>query len=416
MPFLSNLITRRLIRLRMACFEIYFKSHIKLRIKFKNMARIAVISTMEASSWGGSEYLWAAMAEQALSEKHEVFISICDWSVSHLLVRQLQQQGAQLLPRARSSSLLSRIFKKTRAKISFIPLKSPYQTIFECKPDVICISQGGISEANQPELLNLLTHNSLPYLIISHLNVDNFIFNSITLLIAQKLFSQAAHHVFVSHNNQKLAERQLAQSLPNAVLLQNPVNLSEVTMVPWPSQSTICFANVARLDAALKSQDVLFETLSSPTWKQRNWQCRLYGSGPDQAYLEALAQHYDITHKVEFMGHVNDIRSIWSDNHLLLLPSRAEGTPLALVEAMLCGRPAVVTDVGGNAEWIEEAQTGFVAETATAKSFSAALNRAWLAQIKWQQMGIKAHEYAITKIDYSPGQSLLKLVLDASKK
>ena len=52
--------------------------------------------------------------------------------------------------------------------------------------------------------------------------------------------------------------------------------------------------------------------------------------------------------------------------------------PLALVEAMLCGRTAVVTDVGGNAEWIEDGETGFVAEAATAKSFGAALKeRGW---------------------------------------
>ena len=53
---------------------------------------------------------------------------------------------------------------------------------------------------------------------------------------------------------------------------------------------------------------------------------------------------------VHFRGHVNDIRAIWEQNHLLVLPSRYEGLPLALVEAMWCGRPAVVTDVGGNAE------------------------------------------------------------------
>ena len=41
-------------------------------------------------------------------------------------------------------------------------------------------------------------------------------------------------------------------------------------------------------------------------------------------------------------------------NHLLVLPSRAEGTPIALVEAMICARPAVVTDVGGNVEWLED--------------------------------------------------------------
>jgi glycosyltransferase involved in cell wall biosynthesis len=83
---------------------------------------------------------------------------------------------------------------------------------------------------------------------------------------------------------------------------------------------------------------------------------------------------------------------------------------------MLCGRPVVATDVGAVSEWIEDGQTGFIAEASTAKSFGAALNRAWQSQSQWKQMGIQAHKDATEKLDYSPGQSLLKLVLDASKK
>jgi glycosyltransferase involved in cell wall biosynthesis len=101
-------------------------------------------------------------------------------------------------------------------------------------------------------------------------------------------------------------------------------------------------------------------------------------------------------------------------NHLLVLPSRSEGTPLALVEAMLCARPAVVTDVGGNADWVEDDQTGFVAEAPTAKSFGAALERAWAARAKWQIMGKQARDNAVIKFDKSAGKSLLKVLLEAS--
>ena len=81
---------------------------------------------------------------------------------------------------------------------------------------------------------------------------------------------------------------------------------------------------------------------------------------------------------------------------------------------MLCGRAAVVTDVGGNAEWIEDGQTGFVAEAATAKSFGRALERAWLARGEWEKMGIGARSKALMKFDKSAGKSLLKVLLDAS--
>jgi glycosyltransferase involved in cell wall biosynthesis len=87
---------------------------------------------------------------------------------------------------------------------------------------------------------------------------------------------------------------------------------------------------------------------------------------------------------------VNDIRAIWEQNHLLVLPSRYEGLPLALVEAMWCGRPAVVTDVGGNAELCGDDETGFVAPAANLRSFNQALRRAWERRAEWPRLGQEA--------------------------
>ena len=173
-------------------------------------------------------------------------------------------------------------------------------------------------------------------------------------------------------------------------------------------------ANVARLEAGQKGQDVLLEVLGSPIWRSRDWRLTLVRRGARQELSGRLARHYPIADHVEFCGYVDDIRSIWQVNHVLALPSRNEGMPLALVEAMLCGRPAVVTDVGGNAEWIEDGQTGFVAEASTAKSFGAALERAWLAQTDWEESRIGAHKSALARFDKSAGKSLLTIVLDAA--
>ena len=57
--------------------------------------KIAFISTMDSAPWGGSEYLWATTAEQALKEGHEVMVSLYDWSVNQPLVTKLQVQGVQ---------------------------------------------------------------------------------------------------------------------------------------------------------------------------------------------------------------------------------------------------------------------------------------------------------------------------------
>jgi glycosyltransferase involved in cell wall biosynthesis len=83
-----------------------------------------------------------------------------------------------------------------------------------------------------------------------------------------------------------------------------------------------------------------------------------------------------------FRHHVVNVLEIWQHNHLVVLPSRYEGLPVALVEAICCGRPALVTDVRQT-----PSGSGFVADAPTAKSLGAALERAGLAQADLQKIG-----------------------------
>lgn len=377
-------------------------------------------------SLGGSEELWAAMVNEALSESFNVAVSVYRWPSTPPKIQELQQKGVQIFqwfyPEAQKQN---KGIKKVINKIIFLfkevfnsnkKYVSPFRDLFIPHPDVVCINHGATYDSiHLLELLYELHKNLIPYVVVCQLNSDSCLLDRKTQEVAVNFFDRASRIIFVSYHNMRMAERQLAKTLPNALVLQNPVNLSDITVVAWPSSEVLCMASVARLEAAYKGQDVLFETLSSELWKNRDWRLRLYGAGPDKDYLEALAKHYGISERVQFCGHVKDIRAIWLDNHLLVLPSRAEGTPLALVEAMICGRPAVVTDVGGNAEWVEEQKTGFIAEAPTAKSFSAALERAWLAQADLQRIGIQAHKNAVVKFDKSPAKSLLKVVIDAAK-
>jgi glycosyltransferase involved in cell wall biosynthesis len=48
-----------------------------------------------------------------------------------------------------------------------------------------------------------------------------------------------------------------------------------------------------------------------------------------------------------FLGHVDDVRTVWAQAHVGVLPSRREGLPKSLLEAAACGRPLIATDVPG---------------------------------------------------------------------
>jgi len=229
------------------------------------------------------------------------------------------------------------------------------------------------------------------------------------------MFARAHRVVFFAERHLKNVERDLTRFLPNAVILRNPVNLAESGPLPWPAGSPIRFATVSVLDAAIKGLDLMLEALSDPQWRTRDWQLRIHGEGRDKENLRALAAYYGLSNQVSLCGQAEDIRSVWADSHLLLLPSRSEVAPLTLIEAMLCGRPAVITDVGGVREWVEEPRTAFIAEGATVRSFRSALERAWQARGNWPQMGVSAFDSVREKIDPKAGQTLLHLLLASGR-
>jgi glycosyltransferase involved in cell wall biosynthesis len=61
--------------------------------------------------------------------------------------------------------------------------------------------------------------------------------------------------------------------------------------------------------------------------------------------------------------------------------------PLAVVETMICHRPAIVTDVAGNRELVRDGINGFLAGAPTVALLDEAMNRAWSHRSDLKQMG-----------------------------
>ena len=126
-----------------------------------------------------------------------------------------------------------------------------------------------------------------------------------------------------------------------------------------------------------------------------------YGDGPNSAMLKNMKSYHGLE-GVVFEGFTADVEEIWKTHHALILPSRQEGLPLALVEAMLCGRPAIVTDVAGNAELLEDGVTGFIAAAPTTLHLDAALEQAWGQRSRMRRMGEMAGERVRQQVMRNP--------------
>jgi glycosyltransferase involved in cell wall biosynthesis len=84
------------------------------------------------------------------------------------------------------------------------------------------------------------------------------------------------------------------------------------------------------------------------------------GQGEEEERLKALALELGIADHVQFIGLRFDLPEMYQLFDVFLLTSFSEGISVTLLEAMASGVPAVVTDVGGNREIVDEGKTGYM--------------------------------------------------------
>ncbi len=128
--------------------------------------------------------------------------------------------------------------------------------------------------------------------------------------------------------------------------------------------------SVGRLDA-MKAHDILLKAIA-PLPGVR---LVILGEGNQRQALEQLAASLGIADRVELRGWVNHPRDHLPQFDAIALPSRSEGFPLAMVEAMLAARPVVATRVGSIPEAIQDGVTGLLVEKNDIAGLTLALQR-----------------------------------------
>jgi len=365
---------------------------------------------MEGDPWGGSEELWFNVAKYALEKGAEVHFSTICWDRTPEKLQELINNGAR--PHFRKNPSIEFVKKVFRQLKSIYPIGN-WDFVTD-DFDHILISFGGPYDLlDEKKLLKILIDKNLKYSIIQQFNYDNFFLDDKNRALAKTFLTKARHVFFVSGRNLESTERNIVTKLHNSVLVSNPANIRDLTEgIPFPENIKPTFACVARLDVKLKHQDLLISAFSEPEWRNRDFKLHLYGKGVGENYLRELINFYNMEDKIEIKGHVSDIRQVWTDNHIMVLPSSAEGSPLSIIEAMYCSRPIIATDVAGNTALFNE-KSGFVISGINVKSVGKALNKAWEERNNWEEMGLEARKH-IRSIHDSESHKKMYSIISAS--
>jgi len=349
--------------------------------------RLVFVSTMAGEPWGGSEELWSRTALDLVSQGFPVSASVLEWSPLHPRVLDLRARGVDLWARPQWYSLRRHPWDRLMSRGKDRTTYAVARLIAARPPALVVFSEGG--PLPPVDLLELCVAQGVRFATIGHANWDWGWYSDNIAERYRAALAVARRCYFVSRGNLHAAEKQIGGELLNAEVVWNPVNLPPDASPPWPPLGPggeLRLACVGRLHPPSKGQDILFEALAQPQWRERPWRLYLYGEGPIRRSLERLAQRLGLVDRAVFAGFA-PVEKIWADNHVLVMPSRYEGLPLAMVEAMLCARPVVATDVAGHAEVIDDGVTGFLAAAPTAGSIAEALERLWARRGEAQDMG-----------------------------
>jgi glycosyltransferase involved in cell wall biosynthesis len=117
------------------------------------------------------------------------------------------------------------------------------------------------------------------------------------------------------------------------------------------------------------------------------------GEIQDQDYYEecrALVSSLGIDDNIKFIGHSDNMLDLYHQTDIFVLSSESEGVPLALLEAMSCGVPAVCTGVGGVPEIIADTETGYLVKHGDITAMSNRISTLLGDDELRKSMGIKA--------------------------
>ena len=193
----------------------------------------------------------------------------------------------------------------------------------------------------------------------------------------------------------------------SARIAQIPLGADEHVFYPADQQEKIRLRQEFRIDPESlviafagrlnpeKNLSLVLRTLSENREKQPPLKLIVAGQGPSKPELQRQAAELSLKEQVIFLGNVTSLRKVYAVSDLLLLPSYTETFGLVVVEAALCGVPALRSNTFGAVDQIIEGINGAIFNLGEPASFSRKLTDLLRSPERLRQMGDEARSLAL---------------------
>ena len=167
---------------------------------------------------------------------------------------------------------------------------------------------------------------------------------------------------------------------------------------------------VARLSKE-KGVDLVLHAVSRVLRQGISCKCIILGEGPLKEELLREANALGLPGYVFFEGFQADVRPYLQAASAFILTSHLEGLPLSVLEAMACGLPCIVTNVGGSAEAVSDHVAGLVIPDASLDAAEEAILYLATRPQERAEMANKAREIVCRDFDIDDRMKELKQII-----
>ena len=205
----------------------------------------------------------------------------------------------------------------------------------------------------------------VPVRIVSKRSLDSY--RSQAKLLACRLGNRLADRVTVNARAVgAFVEREEGCAPGKIVVIPNGVDFSSFQPPTNGAKEAVGFSPHDRVVGTVgrltwkKAPDCLLAAARLILQEEPEARFLIVGDGPLRSQVERQAEELGIRERCIFTGTVSDVLPFLCACDVFVLSSVIEGMANALLEALACGKPAVVTDAGGNGEVVQHGKTGFV--------------------------------------------------------
>lgn len=215
------------------------------------------------------------------------------------------------------------------------------------------------------------------------------------------LFWSLVRHLLYPFSNALVVQTDSVSAWANQIVPRNRISVipNFVRAIPQPEETALekkhfqpAILSVGRLGKE-KGHDLLIRAFAHIGASREGWRLVILGEGPERSTLEKIAETLGISDAVTMPGIVEEPIEWMHKAKIFVLPSRYEGFPNALLEAMACGCAAVASNCpSGPSEIICHNENGLLVPKEDVKALSAAMSRLMKDENLRIRLGEKALE------------------------